>query len=123
MTSMALPYFFHIINGTGFGTKLLNTKYVFLFSLQLLSKTSHSKYNSVKYRHKWAQVFMQSTRYFRQILIKREFSKQIFEKFSNIEFHENPSSGNRVVPFDRPYGLTDRHEEARSRFSQYLESA
>jgi hypothetical protein len=27
-----------------------------------------------------------------------EFSQHIFEKYSNIKFHENPSSGSRVVP-------------------------
>jgi len=31
------------------------------------------------------------------------FSRQIFEKSSNIKFHENPLSGRRVVP----YGRTD----------------
>jgi hypothetical protein len=30
-----------------------------------------------------------------------EFSRQIFEKFSNVKFHENPSSGSRVVPCGR----------------------
>jgi len=30
--------------------------------------------------------------------MKLEFSRQIFEKFSNIKFHENPSSGSQVVP-------------------------
>jgi hypothetical protein len=29
---------------------------------------------------------------------KFEFSGQIFENYSNIKFHENPSSGNRVAP-------------------------
>jgi len=29
--------------------------------------------------------------------MKLEFSEQIFEKYKNIEFHEHPSSGNRVV--------------------------
>jgi hypothetical protein len=29
--------------------------------------------------------------------VKLEFSRQIFEKFSNIRFHENPFSGNRFV--------------------------
>jgi hypothetical protein len=33
-----------------------------------------------------------------QILKKLEFPRQIFEKYSNIKFHENPSSGSRVVP-------------------------
>ena len=43
-------------------------------------------------------VSVKSTRYFCQILIKREFSGQSVEKYSNITFHENPSSGSRVVP-------------------------
>jgi len=30
-----------------------------------------------------------------------EFSGQIFEKYSNIKFHENPLSGNRVVHASR----------------------
>jgi hypothetical protein len=30
--------------------------------------------------------------------MKLEFYRQIFEKFSNVKFHENPSSGSRVVP-------------------------
>jgi hypothetical protein len=31
------------------------------------------------------------------ILMELEFSQQIFEKYSNIKFHENLSSGNRHV--------------------------
>jgi hypothetical protein len=31
------------------------------------------------------------------ILMKLGFSKQIFEKFSNINFHENPFSGSRIA--------------------------
>jgi hypothetical protein len=46
---------------------------------------------------------MSSTLYSCQILMKLEFSRQIFEKSPNIKFHENPSSGSRVVPC----GLTD----------------
>jgi len=34
--------------------------------------------------------------------MKLEFSCQIFQKYSNFKFHENPSSGSRV-----PCGLTD----------------
>jgi len=29
--------------------------------------------------------------------VKLEFSRQIFEKYSNIKFYENPSIGSRVV--------------------------
>jgi hypothetical protein len=32
--------------------------------------------------------------------LKPEFSQQIFEKYSNIKFHENPSSGSRVFQAD-----------------------
>jgi len=31
-------------------------------------------------------------------LMKLDFSRQIFEKFSDIKFHEIPCSGSRVVP-------------------------
>ena len=47
-----------------------------------------------------------------------EFSRQIFEKYSDIKFHENPSSGSRVVQCGRTDGRTDRHDEADSRFWQ-----
>ena len=48
--------------------------------------------------------------------MKIEFSPQIFEKYSNIKFHENPSSGSRVVPC----GRADGHEETDSRLSPFL---
>jgi protein-tyrosine phosphatase len=47
-----------------------------------------------------------------------ELSRQIFKKFSNVEFHENPSSGSRVVPC-RWTDRTDRHDEANGFFSQF----
>ena len=42
--------------------------------------------------------------------MKIEFSRLIFEKYSNVKFNENPSGGSRVVPC----GQTDRHDEANS---------
>jgi hypothetical protein len=39
--------------------------------------------------------------------MKLEFSRQIFEKYSNITFHENPSSGSRVAPCGQTDGRTD----------------
>jgi len=53
-----------------------------------------------------------------QILMKHEFPRQIFEKYSDIKFHENPASGSLIVPC----GETDRHDEANSRYSQCCES-
>jgi hypothetical protein len=51
--------------------------------------------------------------------MKLEFSRQIFKKYPNIKFHENPSG---VCP-DVPCGQTDRHDEANRRFSQFCERA
>jgi hypothetical protein len=42
-------------------------------------------------------------------------SRQIIEEYSDIIFHENPSSGSRVVSC----GQTDRRDEANSRSSQF----
>ena len=39
-------------------------------------------------------------------LIQLEFLRQIFEKYSNMKFHENPSSGSRVVPSGQTDGQT-----------------
>jgi len=55
--------------------------------------------------------------------MKFEFSRQIFEKYSDEIFRENPSNESRVVPFRQAGGQTDRHEEADSRFSQFSERA
>jgi len=49
---------------------------------------------------------MSSTHYSYQILRKLEFSQQIFKKFSNIKFHEDPSSES-VVPCGQMGGQTD----------------
>jgi len=50
---------------------------------------------------------MYSTCYSCQVLIKLVFSQQIFQKYPNIDFHENPSSESRVVPCGRADGRTD----------------
>jgi hypothetical protein len=76
---------------------------VFCLSLQRLSETFLTLKNSARY-HKCTQVFMWSARYFCPVLMKLEFSRQIFEKYSNMKFHENPSSGSRVVPCGRADG-------------------
>jgi len=44
--------------------------------------------------------------------MKIEFSRQIFEKYSNVKYYKNPSSGSRVVKC----GKTDRHNDGNSRF-------
>jgi len=54
--------------------------------------------------------------------MKLEFSRQIFEKFSNMKFiNNNPSSGGSVVPCGRTDERTDGQDEAHSRVSQFRE--
>jgi hypothetical protein len=71
------------------------------------------------YHIKCGYVSKQSTRYSCHILITLESFRQVFEKYSITKFHENPSSGSRVVP----RGRTDTHDEAQSRFSKFCESS
>ena len=55
--------------------------------------------------------------YFRQILIKLKFSRQISENRSDIKCHGNTPSGGRVIPC----GRTDRRDEDNSRLSKPCE--
>jgi hypothetical protein len=70
-----------LINGAIFGKKFVDIKCVFLFSLQLLFETF-----LILIRIQWAIAIVVktsscgNTRYCCQILIKLEFSRQIFEK-------------------------------------------
>jgi len=50
---------------------------------------------------------MSSTRYSCHIVMKLQFSQQIFEKCSNIRFHENPSTGNPAIPYIQMDRRTD----------------
>ena len=96
---LALPYISHYhTNGTIFREKkLLNVKRVLIFYTYLGWKISHSK-NSAKYYQTCTKVFTYSTHYSYQISIKLPFYGNAFEKYSNIKFHDNPSSGSRFVP-------------------------
>jgi len=85
---------------------MLNTKCVFLFHLQLLSKTflilrnvqRDIIINLLTYSYK---VHVIPVRF----LMKLEFPRPNFGKSSNVKFYENPSSDSRAVPYD---GWTDR---------------
>ena len=90
------------------------------------------KTNTARYYHKCTNVFMWSTRCNYQILVELWiFSKVFFlEKFSNIKFLANPSSGSRVFQYRRTDGRkrgqtdrqTDRHK-TNSHCSQFFERA
>ena len=64
--------------------------------------------------HKHADVIMKSTRYSCSILMKLEFSQQIYGKSSDVKFSENRLSESRV-----PCGRADRFAEANTRFSKF----
>ena len=51
--------------------------------------------------------------------MKLEFSRQIFEKYSDFRFNENQSSGRRVFPCVRTDGHTDRHNELNDDFLKF----
>ena len=57
-----------------------------------LSKKYYYKKNSARYYHKYTQVFTYRIRYSGHVLIKLDFSLQVFEKSSHIKLHENSSS-------------------------------
>jgi len=95
--------FFHIVSWTArfFKTRDCTQNVCFDFLYNIVWNISHSKKNWALYDK---NLYWSSTRYYCQIFMKLECSRQIFEKHSNIKFNENLSIGRRVVPC----GHTDR---------------
>ena len=91
---------------------------VLVHSTSFGSNTSNFEKNSASYHHKCTHVFMQSTHYYCQILMKLEFSGQIFENMLKYQilsksFQWEPSCSMRTD------GRTETRYEADSRFSQF----
>ena len=61
---------------------------VLIFSTTFERNISHSKNNSARYCHKQTFDFVQTTRYSCQLSVQLSYSRQFFEKCSNIKFHE-----------------------------------
>ena len=70
---------------------------------------SHSKKQWARYDQKC--VFVLNLKNLVSFLMKIEFSRQIFEKYTNIRFHENLFNGNTVALFVRTYWRTDRQTD------------
>ena len=94
-----------------FRKKLRDTKCVCIFSTTFVWNIYNFKKNWATCCHRCISGFMQSTRCSCQILMKLEFSGQIFEKYSNTKFNENPLSESWVVPCGRAYRQTDRETD------------
>ena len=90
--------FFHIISYRKrfSGKKYWMQNVYLIFATNFVWNIYHTKKKWVRYDHKCISFFTQSTCYYCQILMKLE-KRQIFEKYSNIKFHENSSSGSRVL--------------------------
>jgi hypothetical protein len=104
---LALPHFPTVSHKRhDFRTKVMNTKCVFIPSTGFVWDISHYKKNSARYNKctgfSWKEpIILVKT------LMKLEISRQNFEKYSNIKFHENPSSRSWVVACGRTDGWTD----------------
>jgi hypothetical protein len=79
----------YLVNGTIFGKTFMNMCFEFLYTL---SETFLILWRIQRYIIMYIGLHV-STRYSTHILIKRDFSRHIFEKYSNIKRHENPSCG------------------------------
>ena len=108
----------YLTKGTIFGKKDIGHKMcVLIFS-------TTSAWNSLILRRIERDIIINMFRstckvpLFFQMLMKLEFSRQIFEKCSDIKFHENPSSWRWAIP----HGRTDRNITKLScRFPQFCE--
>jgi hypothetical protein len=89
----------------GGGGRSLNTKCVLIFSTTFVRNISHSK-------KKWARYDKKIYIGLKYPLFSSDFNEIWnfpidFQKTANIIFHENPSSGSRVVPRGRKDRRTD----------------
>jgi hypothetical protein len=109
VTCLALPHF-STLPHIGHDFREIVTEYkvcVLIFSTFLSETFLILRRNERDMIKKCILAFLYSIRYFCQILRKLEFPQQIFEKYSNIKFHEIPSNGSRVAPC----GPTDRRKD------------
>jgi len=106
-----------------FRIKLFKKNMCFYFSTTFVWDIYNSKKNWEKYDKKCTLVSMQILHYSCPILMRLEFSRNIFDKYSKMKRHENPCSVSRFVPCGMADWRTDRHDEAKSRFSQFYERA
>jgi hypothetical protein len=94
--------------------------WVLIFSTTFVWNIFHSKKKWARYDFKKMHIGLRV----KYSLFLSDFNETltfstVLEKSSNVKFHENPSSGSRVVPC----GRTDWHDEANNRFSQFWERA
>jgi hypothetical protein len=70
-------------------------------------------------QHKIKNVYRPSIKVPNIIPVILEFFLQIFETYSNIKFHENPSSESQTVPC----GQSEKHDKIDGHFSLFCKHA
>jgi hypothetical protein len=121
---LAVPYFSTLFHKRlDFRKKkvIQNNISILILSITFVSNITHFKKNSAAY-HKCTLVFMQSARCFCYILLKFKFSQHIFETRSNIKYHENLTSGHRVVPSGQTDGQMSLFAILRTRVTEQVYS-
>jgi hypothetical protein len=101
LSSVASPdliYFFHILSQRHNFQVTQHTMCVLIFSTTFVWNIFHSK-NWVRYDKKNIHWSLRKVPNNLLILMKLEFSWQIFNKYSSTKFHENPSTGSPFVPY------------------------
>jgi hypothetical protein len=99
----AVPYFSTVSHDTITGKKFLNMNICsdFLYKFETFPISRKIERDIINLR-RFSCKF-----YSCQILIKLEFSRNIFKKYSDIGFRKNPSSGRIVVPRGKTDVRTD----------------
>ena len=91
---------------------------IFVFSATLVWNISHSMKNWVRYDKNCILFVMWGSRYSFKVLMKFEYSRQMFEKYSYTKFYETPSNGSRFFSM-----RTDGQIWRSCHFPQFCESA
>ena len=107
--------FFHIMSRRHAFRKAFieNVMRVLMFSKTFVWNISHPKKNWARWYCICTSVAMLSTCYSWKTLMKLEFSRHIFEKSSNVTFHN-------IRPVEAELFHANGHDKANSRFSQLL---
>ena len=80
-----------------------------IFSTTFVCNISQSKKTSARSHNElYIGLHAKYPLFLSQILTNLKFSLHIFEKYSKIKFHENPSWGGTTSPFKRTDGQTSR---------------
>ena len=102
---MKLEFPNYLINGTILEKKVTEHKMcVLIFCTTFVWNISHSKENWARYDQKCVSVYMYSTGYSRQILIKLGSYRKIFEKYTCIYFQKKKE----IRPVGAEFFHTDR---------------